>query len=491
MAISDSQKVDYLWKKLGYSATKTDTNTNKKAPNEAIASPLLLRSDTIWAQAHNIPSILPGSTSAPVTVYPTSSPQECTQDLTATANRTWKTGVANWISPEFGSTYQVKVYIHTASDAAGASGGTQVFATGSGNDDEWFFDYQSGVLHFIGTNLPNGVSFTGKSVYVSGGRYTGDLGIGSIVDANISSGNVTANISGNVVGGGYGVFEGNVSADWFLGNLDSNIGTFDTSLYATQATIGSNTAFTDSSATIQYLTIEGETITSTNEHITISPNTSGANNVVKIGGVTALDVPTGTTAQRPPAADAGYLRFNTTLGTLEWYTGIAWASGSIGISQQTITPDGTSATYTLNQEATADSLLVSINGTSQNPDTAYSVSGTNITFTETPLTTDIIDVRFLAVAVAAAGLDDILEDTSPQLGGNLDVNSKYITSVSNGNVEVKADGTGEIHLEGNVISLTGNVEISATTGTPGDTSTPAAWLKVYVGGAEYFLPLHQ
>ena len=145
----------------------------------------------------------------------------------------------------------------------------------------------------------------------------------------------------------------------------------------------------------------------------------------------------------------------------------------------------------MNQEATADSLLVSINGTSQNPDTAYSVSGTNITFTETPLTTDIIDVRFLAVAVAAAGLDDILEDTSPQLGGNLDVNSKYITSVSNGNVEVKADGTGEIHLEGNVISLTGNVEISATTGTPGDTSTPAAWLKVYVGGAEYFLPLHQ
>jgi hypothetical protein len=42
MAISDTQKVDYLWKKLGYGATKTDTNTNKKAPNEAIASPLII-----------------------------------------------------------------------------------------------------------------------------------------------------------------------------------------------------------------------------------------------------------------------------------------------------------------------------------------------------------------------------------------------------------------------------------------------------------------
>ena len=55
-----------------------------------------------------------------------------------------------------------------------------MFATGSGNDDEWFFDYQAGTLHFIGTNLPNGVSFTGKSVYISGGRYTGEFGIGTV-----------------------------------------------------------------------------------------------------------------------------------------------------------------------------------------------------------------------------------------------------------------------------------------------------------------------
>ena len=447
MAISDSQKVDYLWKKLGYSAAKTDTNANKKAPNEAIASPLLLRSDTIWAQAHNIPAILPGSTSQPVTVYPTSAPQECTQDLTATANRTWKTGGANWISPEFGSTYQVKVYIHTAGDAAGASGGTQVFATGSGNDDEWFFDYQSGVLHFIGTNLPNGVSFTGKSVYVSGGRYTGDLGIGSIVDANISSGNVTANISGNVVGGGYGVFEGNVSADWFLGNLDSNIGTFDTSLYAAEATIGSNTAFTNSSATIQYLTIEGETITSTNANLVINPNTSNANNVVKIGGVTALDIPTGNTAQRPANPDQGYIRFNSQLGTLEWYTGAAWATGSSGVTQQSITPDGTSDTYTLDQESTEDSILVNINGTAQHPGVAYTVSGFDITFAEVPLTTDIIDIRFMAVAVASSGLNSVIQDTSPQLGGNLDVNSKFITSASDGNVQIKPDGIGNVIVE--------------------------------------------
>ena len=179
MAVSDTQKVDYLWKKLGYGATKTDTNALKKAPNEAISSPLLLRGDKVWKDASSIPASIPGSSAGVVTVYPTSAPQECTEDITATANRTWKTGVTDWIPPEIGSTYQVKVYIHTSGAAGSAAGsGTQVFATGSGNDDEWFFDYQSGVLHFVGSNLPNGVSFTGKSVYISGARYTGDFGVG-------------------------------------------------------------------------------------------------------------------------------------------------------------------------------------------------------------------------------------------------------------------------------------------------------------------------
>ena len=180
MAIADSKKVDYLWKKIGYGAAKTDTNANKLAPNEAIASPLLLRGDNVWVEGNDIPTVLPASSQGVVTVYPTSAPQECAADLTATANRTWKTNLTDWIPPEVGSTYQVKVYIHTASDAAGASGGDQVFATGSGNDDEWFFDYQAGVLHFIGTNLPNGISFSGKSVYISGGRYTGIKGVNQI-----------------------------------------------------------------------------------------------------------------------------------------------------------------------------------------------------------------------------------------------------------------------------------------------------------------------
>ena len=179
MAITDNQKIDYLFKKIGYGATKTDTNSQKLAPNEAIPSPLLIRGDRVWKEAASIPAVKPGSSAGVVTCYVGSSAIETTADNTATANRTWKTGVTDWIPPQFGSTYLVNVYVHTSGDAAGAATiSNKVFVTGSGNNDEWFFDYESGVLNYIGTNLPNGVNITGKSVYVEGARYTGELGVG-------------------------------------------------------------------------------------------------------------------------------------------------------------------------------------------------------------------------------------------------------------------------------------------------------------------------
>ena len=180
MAITDNQKIDYLFKKLGYGATKTDTNSNKLAPNEAIPSPLLIRGDRVWQQSADIPSVKPSSTSSIVQVYTGANVVETTEDNTATSNRTWKTGLTGWIPPQFGSTYIVSVYIHTSSDAANAANiNNKVFVTGSGNNDEWFFDYESGVLNFIGTNYPNGVNFSGKSVYIEGARYVGAYGVNS------------------------------------------------------------------------------------------------------------------------------------------------------------------------------------------------------------------------------------------------------------------------------------------------------------------------
>ena len=275
MAIADSKKVDYLWKKIGYGATKTDTNANKKAPNEAIASPLLLRGDNVWVEANDIPTVLPGSSSGVVTVYATSNPRECVVDATATANRSWKTNLTDWIPPEVGSTYQVKVYIHTASDAGNAaSGGDQVFATGSGNDDEWFFDYQSGVLHFTGSNLPNGISFTGKSVYIAGGRYTGVKGVNQIgkidqTDGIILPSGTTAQRSTTT--------EGVIRFNTQTGNFE---GSTDGSTFVTFTTSGSGASGTATITKDQYVG-DGETAS-----FTLTGTPADQNNIlVHIDGV--------------------------------------------------------------------------------------------------------------------------------------------------------------------------------------------------------------
>ena len=186
MAISDSQKVDLLWKKVGFGKVKTDTNAAKKAPNEAIASDFIIKANQIWNQSSSIPSTQPSSSAGVVTVYSdaNSNTVETTEDGTATDNRTWKTNATNWISPSFGATYQLKVFVDSPSSGNPSSNGTQLFETGSGNDDQWYFDYQSGVLNFIGSNLPSQVTDS-KSIFVSGARYQGNTFATGIRDVTL------------------------------------------------------------------------------------------------------------------------------------------------------------------------------------------------------------------------------------------------------------------------------------------------------------------
>ncbi len=186
MAITDDQKLDLLFKKIGFGVAKTDTSTNKAAFNEAIPSPLLMRGDKVWNEAGEIPSSKPSASNDYVTVYDY---LEATEDITSSNNRTWKTDLTNWIPVEFGATYQVVVYAAPTGTADPSSSGTRLFGGGSGNNDEWYFDYSAGTLNFIGTNLPTDIG-TGTSnvIYISGARYTGTLGVGNLeVQAALAS----------------------------------------------------------------------------------------------------------------------------------------------------------------------------------------------------------------------------------------------------------------------------------------------------------------
>jgi len=203
MAVTDATKVDLLLKKLS-GVAKTDTAANKSVSNESIASPSLNRGDSIWLNAYLVPSTA-NATIGTVTGYIQNNRVECTADTTTqrmsgTVYPTWKTGLTDWIPPEFDSTnlintYRVKVYYGTtgiSDPSQSGSGATQIFADGILGTGEWYFDYQAGILHFYGGTIPTGM--TGSQViYVLGYRYVGPVGFNSVfkVDTPLMRGNLS------------------------------------------------------------------------------------------------------------------------------------------------------------------------------------------------------------------------------------------------------------------------------------------------------------
>jgi len=60
-----------------------------------------------------------------------------------------------------------------------------------------------------------------------------------------------------------------------------------------------------------------------------------------------------------------------------------------------------------------------------------------------------VDTNTYLTSVPSGYLQNLSEDTSPQLGGSLDVNGQDIVTTSNGDIELAPDGTGKTILKGN------------------------------------------
>ena len=52
------------------------------------------------------------------------------------------------------------------------------------------------------------------------------------------------------------------------------------------------------------------------------------------------------------------------------------------------------------------------------------------------------------LVVSASGISNVSEDSTPQLGGNLDVNGNSIVSASNGNIAITPNGSGSVIIDG-------------------------------------------
>ena len=75
----------------------------------------------------------------------------------------------------------------------------------------------------------------------------------------------------------------------------------------------------------------------------------------------------------------------------------------------------------------------------------------------------------LTFTTITSGITDVVQDTTPQLGGNLDVNGQQIVSVSNGNISIQPNGTGQTVVK----NLEYNENIYSL-GTTSGTITPDA-----------------
>ena len=336
MAVSLAQYVDLLVKKL-YGVAKTDDAANKSPSNESIPSPPLLRGDIVWTQSDQIANtaqVISGITQS----YLGTSTVQCSPDTTTVpiggVYPTWLTNLTDWIPQEFGSTWPVKVYVDTTGAANAQATGTQIFSPGIGGVGEFFFDTQAGLLNFIGETIPTTLT-AGKSIFIAGYRYVGLLG--------------TTNLPGNTT----------------IGNL----------------------------------TIANTTITTNlaNSNITLTPTGNG---LVSINTTTGLLIPVGNTLQEPSPATEGTIRYNTDTPGVEVYTGNVWQAvggATYNITSQTIgSADGSTSTFTLDQATDAERILVAINGLGQNPNINYTVAGDQITFSEAPQVSDIIEIRYIS-----------------------------------------------------------------------------------------------
>jgi len=246
-------------------------------------------------------------------------------------------------------------------------------------------------------------------------------------------------------------------------------------------TFAATSVTANSGVVVDNITIDGTEIDLSSGDLTLDVagdiilDADGANVTVKDGGTTTLDiVSNGTTDVTLDApgdiildADGGDVFFKdggTTFGSA------TNTSGNLIIKSGTTTAltfSGADVTIAGDLTISGDDLTMGTNtaghlliadGTNFNPVAVGSLS---------EISTVANDDVFLAVdtsggglkkitrstivsglAASGASLSNVVEDTTPQLGGSLDVNGEDIVSVSNGNITLTPNGTGVVRVDG-------------------------------------------
>ena len=167
---------------------------------------------------------------------------------------------------------------------------------------------------------------------------------------------------------------------------------------------------------------------------------------------TALQIPVGTTGQRPTAV-TGQIRWNSTDGAIEVYNGTAWTAVGTGSSNKvldTFTGDGSNATFTLSvTPANEDAIMVFIDGAYQEK-SDYVLTNNSLVLDTAPLLNEKIAVHITTASVhdgttavnqqftATAGQTDFTLSQDPKSENNTQV---YINGVYQQKTDYTVTGT--------------------------------------------------
>ena len=345
-----------------------------------------------------------------------------------------------------------------------------------------------------GVAIPNGttgfVFCDGTNVVESLNNVTGNLTVGG--NASVG-GNLTVTGTTTFNGGTVTLGDANTDNIVFGGEIDSNIIPDDDGTYD----LGSSSKewkdiYIDGVAYLDSIDLNGTVITSTAAELNILDGvTSTAAELNILDGVTStaaelniLDGVTSTAAELNAldgitavvgelnALDIGSTAIGTAVASKavildanKDYTGIRnlTTTGNVVVGGD-LTISGDDLVMGTN---TSGHILVA-EGTNFNPTTVGDLS---------EIATIANDDVFLAVDTSGGGLkkvarstvvaglatsaaiSNVSEDTTPQLGGSLDVNSQDIVSVSNGNITLTPNGSGVVRLDGNVDIQSGLIDL--------------------------------
>jgi hypothetical protein len=336
---------------------------------------------------------------------------------------------------------------------------------------------------FIG----NGSQLTGVTATSAGFPITAGT---SNIAAPTANGNISVTVNGtaNVAvfanTGAYVTGEisatGNISANYYFGNGSQLTGIITSVSNVTNGNSNIDIASPGSNITVA---VDGVSNVAVFTPVGISANNVSASNVSATGNVTgnivlgtravfgtsltpvtgatvtinatdSMLMPVGNTAQRPTGT-TGMVRYNTTEDSLEVFNGTVWVSvGNFTvIVDDQFAGDDSTLVFTLSQAASTFSVIVSINGVVQIPTTAYTVTGTTLTFSEAPAAGDDIDVRILTTTTTVAGISNGPGNASISVSDTSNVISVVGQLQGSGNVlTVKGDlaVTGNVQITGNI-----------------------------------------